>query len=385
MTAAGRSGAPTPRLLVLTPDYPPARGGIQALVHGLVTALEGFRTRVIALDGPGAAGFDAAGGVDIRRVRARGRVGARRNLALNAVALREAARFRPDLLLSAHIVASPAAAAIGRLYGAPAAQYFYANEIGDKPRLAAFAARRARASIAISSYTAELLAAVGAPAAGAWLIPPGITVPDDTGPLPAERPTILTVSRLAGAYKGHDVLVRSLGSIRDRVPDVQWVAIGDGPLRAQIEALARSCGVADCIRFLGSVEDAERDTWLRRADVFAMPSRLPPGRLAGEGFGIVFLEAGIYGKPVVAGNVGGALDAVVHEQTGLLVDPDDPAAVADAVSSLLRDPERARRMGAAGAERARGFAWPLIARRVEAVLLELLGASREAAGRERSR
>jgi phosphatidylinositol alpha-1,6-mannosyltransferase len=102
-----------------------------------------------------------------------------------------------------------------------------------------------------------------------------------------------------------------------------------------------------------------------------MPSRLPADRLGGEGFGMVYLEAGANGVPVVAGNVGGALDAVVDQQTGLLVDPADHVAVAGAISELLRDPGRAAALGRAGAEHAREFAWPLVAERVEQVLAEV--------------
>jgi phosphatidyl-myo-inositol dimannoside synthase len=363
-----------PRLLVVTPDFPPARGGIQVLVHRLVTGLEGFDTQVVALGGEGAEQFDASSDVKIRRVWADARLRAARNLPLNALALREAARFRPQLTLSAHIVTSPAAALIRRALGARTVQYFYAKEIGHKPRLAAFAARRADAAISISSYTSGLLAALGVPSSSISLIPPGVDLPEDPAPLPAGRPTMLTIARLEDRYKGHDVLVRSLGAIRQRVPDVEWVVIGDGPLRGELEELSRSLGVADCIRFLGAVGDEERNAWLRRTDLLAMPSRLPRDGLAGEGFGIVYLEAGTYGKPVVAGNVAGALDAVSDGETGLLVDPTDASAVAEAITRLLLDRALAARLGAAGAERARRFAWPQIVGRVRELLLAQLDA-----------
>jgi phosphatidyl-myo-inositol dimannoside synthase len=100
-----------------------------------------------------------------------------------------------------------------------------------------------------------------------------------------------------------------------------------------------------------------------------MPSRLPLD-WGGEGFGIVYLEAAVHRLPSVAGNVAGARDAVVHGETGLLVDPTDHVAVADALTTLLEDPEAAERMGEAAAERATQFAWPVIARRVEDMLLE---------------
>ncbi len=400
-----------PRLLIITPDYPPTRGGIQLLAHRLATGMSGFETRVVTLEAPGAAQFDATSGVATRRVRADRRLGAGRNVVLDLAAVREALRFRPHLTLSVHLVASPAAAFISRVTGARTVQYFHAKEIGGRPRLAAFAVRQARASIAVSSYTAGLVAALGpagrsgagpgeavageagpgraAPDGGAeangtesrsavHLIPPGVDLPDpadlppDPSPSAAGRPTFVTVARLEDRYKGHDVLLRALPLVRVKVPDVEWVVIGDGPLRAELEGLARSGGLAGAVRFLGAVSDEQRDRWLARADLFAMPSRLPGGGLAGEGFGIVYLEAGAYGKPVVAGNVAGALDAVANGESGLLVDPTDSHAVAEAIATLLLDRALARRLGGAGAARARHFAWPVIAARVEALLLAQL-------------
>ena len=157
-----------------------------------------------------------------------------------------------------------------------------------------------------------------------------------------------------------------------------WVVLGDGTLRPGIEALARSYGVASSICFEGTVSDEQRNAWLRRTHVLAMPSRLTAGGFAGEGFGIAYLEAGAYGKPVVAGNVGGALDAVLDGQTGLLVDPLDEVAVAEAIATLLLDPELARRLGTAGRRRAQEFAWPAIIERLQDTLLEQLGPSERA-------
>jgi phosphatidylinositol alpha-1,6-mannosyltransferase len=373
-------------LLLLSPDFPPQHGGIQLLTHRLAAGITAFETRVVTLDTAGAERFDLSAGLRTHRVRGWRAPRAARLGALNGAALREAMRFRPAVTLSAHIVTSPAAAAIRRLLAAPTVQYFYAKEIADKPRLAAFAARQAQASISISGYTSELLAATGASPAGVQVIAPGVDLPARADPLPSPRPTLVTIARLADRYKGHDVLVRSLTIVRQRVPDVEWVVIGDGPLRGELEALARTEGVADAVRFLGAVSDQERDLWLRRCDLLAMPSRLPGGGRAGDGFGIAYLEAAAYGKPVVAGNVGGPLDAVADGESGLLVDPTDPLAVADAITAVLSDRELAQRLGDAGARRARSFSWPLVAGRVQALLLEQLdGASRRRGHQDRGR
>lgn len=342
------------------------------LSHRIAAGMDGFETRVVAGDAPGAAEFDSAGDVSVRRVKTDRRLGGARNIPLNAVALAEAARFRPQLTLSVHIVTSPAAALVHRATGAPTTQYFHAKEIGAKPRLAAFAARQAQTLIVVSAYTSELIAATGVTAATTRLIPPGVDLPADPSPLPVERPTLLTIARLEDRYKGHDTIIRSLPLLRAAVPDAEWIVIGDGPLRPGLERLAAAHGVADAVRFLGAVSDAERDEWLRRADALAMPSRLPDGNFAGEGFGIVYLEAGAFGKPVLAGNVAGALDAVVDGETGLLVDPTDHVAVARAATELLSDAELAARLGANGARRVREFAWSRICERVEATLMEQL-------------
>ncbi len=361
-----------PRLLILTPDFPPARGGIQVVAQRLATGLHGMQTRVLTLDSPGAGEYDEATGLDVRRVRARALPRSARNLLLNAAALGDALRFRPQAVLSLHIVASPAAWAIRRALGARTIQYFYGDEIGAKPKLAAFAARRADAAIAISAYTAELIAAAGAVRAQTTLIAPGVDIPAETTPLPAECPTVLTISRLDERYKGHDVMLRAFSLVLSKVPDAQWVVIGEGSLRPGLEQLARSYRVDRAVSFLGAVDDEQRDAWLRRADVFAMPSRLPAGGFAGEGFGIVYLEAGAFAKPVVAGNVGGALDAVLDGETGMLVDPLDPLAVAEAVTRLLQDHALARRLGEAGQARAQLYAWPKVVERVQALLLDQL-------------
>jgi phosphatidylinositol alpha-1,6-mannosyltransferase len=358
-----------PRLLLLTPDFPPAAGGIQLLSHRIALHSRSLRPRAVTLAGPGSEA-SAEAGLDVRRVRRRGS----RQLtvaALNLAALAEAGRFRPSVVVSMHIVTSPAAAAIKRLLSVPFVQYLHASEIADRPRLARFAVTRADATVAVSRHTEQLARDLGADPGRLHRLSPGVDLPAVRAGVRSERPTVLTVARLEERYKGHDVLTRALPLVRARVPEVEWVVVGDGSLRPHVEDLVRATGLDDCVRFTGELPDSERDRWLDRAHVLALPSRVPSNGAGGEGFGIVYLEAAAHGLPVVAGGVAGALDSVVHGETGLLVDPADHVAVADAITELLIDRERGQELGRRGRARASEFAWTDVCERIEALLLQV--------------
>ena len=360
------------RVLTLTPDYPPDRGGIQLLMHRVMHELPRATPRVVAPSVAGATEFDAQDGGNVRRSPSLPGPGAARIAALNAAGLAEARRFRPDVVISGHIVTSPGARAVRRLLGVPFVQYLYASEVAARPRLAASAVKAADAVVAISAHTRELALAAGADEATLHTIVPGVDAPTHPSDAPRrERPTILTVSRLGERYKGHDVVIRALPLVRARVPDARWVAVGGGPLAGGLRELAEAGGQAEAIEWAGVVTDAERDACFAQADVFVMPSRVQPGNAGGEGFGIALMEAAAHGIPAIAGDVGGARDAVVHGETGLLVDPSDHIAVAEAICDLLADPEKAGRLGRAGAERAAGFSWAHSAEQLRDVLAEV--------------
>ncbi len=157
-------------------------------------------------------------------------------------------------------------------------------------------------------------------------------------PLPAGARVLLCVGRLAD-QKGVDVAVRAVAHVRERVPEAVLVVLGEGPERARLEALA-----GDGVQLPGRVGDVA--AWYRRADVLVHPARW-------EGFGLALLEAMLAGKPVVATRVSSAPEIVVDGETGLLVPPDDPQALAEALLALLGDPARAAALGAAGLARAR--------------------------------
>jgi phosphatidylinositol alpha-1,6-mannosyltransferase len=359
------------RALVLTPDFPPAPGGIQLVMSRLVANLRETDTRVVTL-AFGDAEPEPVTGVDVVAAGSRGWSGNKiSNARLNTAGLWQGARFRPDVVVSGHAVTAPGASAVRLITRAPVIQYVHADEARQRPRLLSFAVRRADAVVAVSSHARDLAVNAGCEPGRVRVVHPGVDTTRNSPAPRAKQPTILTVARLSADYKGHDTIIRALPAIRARVPDVRWVVVGEGHLRAELEQLATSLGVRDAIRFEGQVSDSERDRWLESAHVFAMPSRVPPDGVGGEGFGIVYLEAGIHGLPVVAGARGGALDAVIHGDTGLLVDPIDIASLADAIAGLLLDPERAARLGERGAEHAKQFTWKAHASAVEDLTREV--------------
>lgn len=170
-----------------------------------------------------------------------------------------------------------------------------------------------------------------------------------------EGPVIASAGRFV-AYKGYDHLIEAARLLNARRPDVEWVIAGDGELRAPLEARCRNTGLTHQVHFLGWRDDLPDVFAL--ADLFVSPA-------IGEHFGRVLIEAMAMGKPVVATASGGVPEIVVHGETGLLVQPADPAALAEAVHTLLADPGLRRRLG--GAARARVEAEFSLTRHVEAI------------------
>ncbi|EDY52517.1 glycosyl transferase, partial [Streptomyces clavuligerus] len=155
------------------------------------------------------------------------------------------------------------------------------------------------------------------------------------------------VSRLV-PRKGQDTLIRALPAILAKVPDTVLLIVGGGPYEKELRALADNTGVAASVRFTGAVPWAELPAHYGAGDVFAMPCRTRRGGLDVEGLGIVYLEASATGLPVVAGDSGGAPDAVLDGETGWVVRGGSPEESADRIVALLQDPELRRRMGERG-------------------------------------
>jgi phosphatidylinositol alpha-1,6-mannosyltransferase len=161
--------------------------------------------------------------------------------------------------------------------------------------------------------------------------------------------------------KGQDKVIEALPLIKREIPDIRYVICGRGNDEARLRRIAAEKGVAGEVVFAGFVPNEERGAFYDACDVYVMPSREIPEKGDIEGFGMTYLEANSFGKPVIGGMSGGVSEAVIDGVTGLLVDPCDVEAIAGACIRLLRDPVLAGRLGRQGRDRVvREFNWDVI-------------------------
>lgn len=360
------------RTLIITPDYPPTLGGIQRLLHSMASNMQSTEIRVLTIR-RSESEPNSVDGIPVVRLRIFGKRPWVRSICFNiVVAFWRTKGWKPDVILNGHVTTIFAALALRVRMRRPVATYAYGKEILGRPGLTRFSARTSSAVIAISRYTAGLVeeACSGRlDRSKVFIIHPGTVAPTMPGCADAPRPTIVTVSRLRDYYKGHDKLMRSLLLVLPEYPDLDWVVVGDGPIRRELEDDAVRLGLGGNCRFVGEIPDRDVEAIFSRAHIFCMPARYPEGEVAGEGFAIVYAEAGGWGIPCIAGNVGGPREAVKDGVTGLLVDPESERDIADAILYLLDHPDEAQRLGRSGRERAcNDLAWPTVASQLESAL-----------------
>ncbi|GGT04404.1 glycosyltransferase family 4 protein [Streptomyces cinerochromogenes] len=378
------------KTLIVTNDFPPRPGGIQAFLHNMALRLDPGRLVVYAStwkrgrEGTEAtAAFDAEQPFTVVRDRAT-------MLLPTPQATRRAAG-----LLREHGCTSVwfgAAAPLGLM--APAlrragAERLVATTHGHEAGWAQLpAARQLLRRIGESTdtitylgeYTRSRIATALTPQAAARMVqlPPGVDEktfhPGSGGDEVrarlglTDRPVVVCVSRLV-PRKGQDTLIRAMPRILAAEPDTVLLIVGGGPYEKDLRRMADETGVAGSVRFTGAVPWSELPAHYGAGDVFAMPCRTRRGGLDVEGLGIVYLEASATGLPVVAGDSGGAPDAVLEGETGWVVRGGSAEQTAERVVALLQDPELRRRMG----ERGRRWVeekwrWDLLAERLKALL-----------------
>ncbi|MFD7806231.1 glycosyltransferase family 4 protein [Streptomyces cellulosae] len=378
------------KTLIVTNDFPPRPGGIQAFLHNMALRLDPERVVVYAStwkrtrEGVEAtAAFDAEQPFTVVRDRT------------TMLLPTPAATRRAVGLLREHGCTSVwfgAAAPLGLM--APALRRAGAERIvaathGHEAGWAQLpAARQLLRRIGESTdtitylgeYTRSRIARALTPEAAARMVqlPPGVDEktfhPGSGGDEVrarlglTDRPVVVCVSRLV-PRKGQDTLIRAMPAILAAEPDAALLIVGGGPYEKDLRRLAADTGVAASVRFTGSVPWSELPAHYGAGDVFAMPCRTRRGGLDVEGLGIVYLEASATGIPVVAGDSGGAPDAVLDGETGWVVRGDSPAETAERVTALLADEELRRSMGRRGRDWVEEkWRWDLLADKLKTLL-----------------
>lgn len=367
--------------LLVTNDFPPKLGGIQTLLWELWRRLDPDSFAVLTTPYEGADRWDARQAFRVERTRA--------PVLMPTPGLIRRVNRMADEIDADVVVLDPALplGLIGPHLERPYQVLLHGAEVTVPGRLpvSRSALRRvltgASHVIAFGGYPAAEAERAARTSLPLTVVPCGIDTsrfrPLDTAAIAEVRrrfslgagPLILGLSRLV-PRKGMDVLIEAADRLGDEFDGLQVAIGGSGRDRKRLEKLAATARVP--VHFLGRVPDEEVADLYASADVYAMLCRNRWGGLEQEGFGIVFLEAASAGVPQVAGNSGGAAEAVAHDESGLVVDdPSDPAAVADALRRLLGDADLRHRMGKAGRERALAeFDYDHLARRLATALEE---------------
>ncbi|SCK27745.1 phosphatidylinositol alpha-1,6-mannosyltransferase [Streptomyces sp. WMMB 714] len=378
------------KTLIVTNDFPPRAGGIEAFLHSMALRLDPSQVVVYASTSK------------------RGPEGAAETARFDAEQPFTVVRDRTAVLLPTPKVTRRAAALL-REHGCGSVWFGAAAPLGlMAPALRAAGARRlvatthgheaawAQLPVArrllrrigegtdtltyLGEYTRSRIARALTPEAAARMVqlPPGVDEksfhPGSGGEAVrarlglAERPVVVCVSRLV-PRKGQDTLIRAMPRVLAEVPGAVLLIVGGGPYREELEKLAEATGVADAVRFTGPVPWEELPAHFGAGDVFAMPCRTRRKGLDVEGLGIVYLEASATGLPVVAGDSGGAPDAVLDGETGWVVRGGAPEEAAERVSTLLKDPALRARMGERGRDWvAERWRWDALAEQLKTLL-----------------
>lgn len=374
------------RLLIVTSDFPPVLGGVQTYAFELARALakRSDQLLVVAPRSPGDREHDAKSGLDILRLPAAGD-----ELAFSGIPRLTwlLARREFDVALATQWAPAYALQQAAKLAGRKLPVYVavHGKELLHQPlsgprllrtvyqRVREFVLAYSAGFFPVSQRTAQLLEAGYVAPARMTLVPNGVDPqryqPKDASALRSELtaagPLLLSVARLI-TRKGIDDVLRALPAVLQRHPTTTYVIVGDGPEYSRLARMAGELGLTRNVCFLADAT-AELSDYYNACDVFVMPAREEATDV--EGFGSVFLEAGACEKPVIGARAGGAVDAIVDRHTGLLVPPDDPAALAGAINELLDDPARRKQMGeAARARILREYTWEHAAEKIAARL-----------------
>lgn len=372
------------KVLIFTRDYPPDYGGVQVTMEHLARFF-GDETVVLTRRYPGDAEYDRQQPRRIRRLPRlewrhdnpvldrllRGLCYLLRFLLGGIYLAEEIRRQKTDAVHCAYPLANGLPMMVVRIFtGCPYVVYCHGTEVlreiekgGVNRLLLKFVLRLAARVVVTGEFMAGvvgrfvkrekiIIAPLGADSGELDPAAPPLT--EVAGVSLNGRKVLLTVGRIE-RRKGQDKLAEALPEIVRAAPTTLWVVVGDGPAMPALRRRADETGLGEHVVFTGRLTYRELSGLYARADVFAMPNRQIGPDV--EGFGIVFLEAARFGTPCVAGQSGGAPQAIDPGRTGLLCDGENPADIAEKIIKILSDDQLAATLGRAGREWVRRHTW----------------------------
>jgi phosphatidylinositol alpha-1,6-mannosyltransferase len=371
-------------VLLLTLEYPPQIGGIAEYLRNIMERLPSHGINVLAPVHHDAHELDVASDVPIYRHHLELSWLRPRWLPLAFWTEQLCRKEHPSLLLVSHLLpAGQVALRQKRKRGIPYVVIVHGMDIA----LAAVASKRKRDTarkvlrgaaliVANSTYTAGFAEAFGVPKERIMILHPSPSFPLTTVVAPEAIGTVRKECRVQEGYlllsagrlvtrKGYDDVIHAVAALKQQGKLVQYLIIGDGPDRKRLENLSYELAVDDRVIFRGSVDRKDLPAYFAACDVLIAPSKSFGADV--EGFGTVYLEANLLGKPVIGTRTGGITDAVLDGKTGLLVSPGSPGQLAAAIQRLMDDPALAARLGADGRKRVLDeFDWDRQTKRLQA-------------------
>lgn len=386
------------RILFISFDYPPLRGGIANFSCEVAKNLsaEDVILIVVAPAIKGYKEFDNKSGLITFRVT---NIKIIREVVLFFIMLYLIFKFRIDVIYN--LTWYPSATAsyfVSILTGVPYLIHVYAMDYFEDRRsifnklkynwlrmiIKKLAFDSAKKIIAVSNFTRDRLITRGVDALKIKIIPSGVDFRRFMPHLDVKeiilkhrlenKKVLLTVARLHD-YKGHDIVIKALPRLILKFPDIRYVIVGAGPHEKSLRRLVEELNLNDYVIFTGWVDDRLLPLYYNVCDIFIMLSREIYIEAKMEGYGIVFLEANACGKPVIAGRSGGIEDAVIDGITGILVDPLSLDEIVSAVTKILSDKNYAEILGTNGLDRIKKerLNWHSISKEIREILSEAKG------------
>lgn len=357
-------------IVFITGEFPPMGGGIARHIYTIVNQLTTQRTTVICLPTPGSKDFDKQQYFAIRRLR----LPTQWDISHPLFKLLAPAYFfklvreqHADIVLCghAHHTLMFPCWLNWRIRKIPFGVFAHGLDVLRPQSMShrkVFNSLLCSATVVIanSHSTAGIVENVGVDPKKIFVVNPGVNSKRLVSTITAEtilqmnglteKRIILSVGRLV-ERKGHDIVLKALPRVLQEIPDAHYLIVGSGINETNLKNLATDLHLENNVSFVGQIQDDELGAYYAACNVFVMVSREIPEKGDMEGFGIVYLEANSFGKPVIAGRSGGVEDAVIDGINGLLVDPNNPDQVSGAIIEILSNPALAQKLGDTGRTR----------------------------------